>query len=98
MSKSPTIGWASYLLAIGVGFSLSFALISIWNPLVDIRSANLVFEDKQGVSEEIDQQIIITLTLSETSNLEIVSIIKELVPEYISKNSKFEILDTLKNN
>lgn len=35
---------------------------------------------------------------SETSNLEIVSIIKELVPEYISKNSKFEVLDTLKNN
>ena len=35
---------------------------------------------------------------SETSNLEIVSIIKQLVPEYISKNSKFEVLDTLKNN
>jgi FlaA1/EpsC-like NDP-sugar epimerase len=33
---------------------------------------------------------------TETSNLEIVSIIKELVPEYISKNSKFEVLDTLK--
>jgi FlaA1/EpsC-like NDP-sugar epimerase len=35
---------------------------------------------------------------TETSNLEIVSIIKDLVPEYISKNSKFEVLDSLKNN
>jgi len=35
---------------------------------------------------------------TETSNLEIVATIKDLVPEYISKNSKFEVLDTLKNN
>jgi len=35
---------------------------------------------------------------SETTNLEIVSTIKKLVPEYISKNSKYESLDTLKNN
>jgi len=34
----------------------------------------------------------------ETSNLEIVSIIKNLVPEYVSKNSKYEILDSVKNN
>lgn len=35
---------------------------------------------------------------TETSNLEIVAIIKDLVPEYVSQNSKFEVLDTLKNN
>ena len=34
---------------------------------------------------------------NETSNLEIVSIIKDLVPEYISKNSKFEVLDSVRN-
>jgi len=49
--------------------------------------------------EKIKSSIINLCKIStETSNLEIVSIIKELVPEYISKNSKFEVLDTLKNN
>ena len=49
--------------------------------------------------EEIESSIINLCKIStETSNLEIVSIIKDLVPEYISKNSKFEILDSLKNN
>jgi FlaA1/EpsC-like NDP-sugar epimerase len=47
--------------------------------------------------EKIEANIINLCKIStETSNLEIVSIIKELVPEYISKNSKFEILDSLK--
>jgi FlaA1/EpsC-like NDP-sugar epimerase len=49
--------------------------------------------------EKIESSIMHLCKISpETSNLEIVSIIKDLVPEYISKNSKFEILDTLKNN
>ncbi|MEZ4796619.1 MAG: nucleoside-diphosphate sugar epimerase/dehydratase [Flavobacteriaceae bacterium] len=49
--------------------------------------------------EKIQSTILNLCKISiETSNLEIVSIIKDLVPEYISKNSKFEILDTLKNN
>lgn len=33
---------------------------------------------------------------SNTQNLEIVSLIKEIVPEFISNNSKFEVLDTTK--
>ena len=49
--------------------------------------------------EKTESSIIYLCKIStETSNLEIVSIIKDLVPEYISKNSKFEILDSLKNN
>ncbi|MCB0463793.1 MAG: nucleoside-diphosphate sugar epimerase/dehydratase [Flavobacteriaceae bacterium] len=49
--------------------------------------------------EKTESSIINLCKIStETSNLEIVSIIKDLVPEYISKNSKFEILDSLKNN
>lgn len=49
--------------------------------------------------KKIESNIINLCKIStETSNLEIVSIIKGLVPEYISKNSKYEILDTLKNN
>ena len=46
---------------------------------------------------KIESSIINLCKIStETSNLEIVSIIKDLVPEYISKNSKFEILDSIK--
>jgi hypothetical protein len=49
--------------------------------------------------EKTESSIINLCKIStETSNLEIVSIIKDLLPEYISKNSKFEILDSLKNN
>lgn len=46
---------------------------------------------------KIESSIINLCKIStETSNLEIVSIIKDLVPEYVSKNSKFEILDSIK--
>jgi FlaA1/EpsC-like NDP-sugar epimerase len=74
--------------------------------LADGESTINTYNDKIMVAktkpfniEEIESKIINLCKIStETSNLEIVAIIKELVPEYISKNSKFEILDTLKNN
>lgn len=57
----------------------------------------MIARTKPFNTEEIKSTIINLCEIStETSNLEIVSIIKELVPEYVSKNSKYEILDTLK--
>ncbi len=47
--------------------------------------------------EEIETKIIMLCNInSKIQTLEIVSLIKEIIPEYISNNSKFEVLDSKK--
>ncbi len=49
--------------------------------------------------EKIETQIINLCQIkSNTQNLEIVSKIKDIIPEYISNNSKYEVLDNPKSN
>jgi hypothetical protein len=44
--------------------------------------------------DDIEQKInVLCNKNSKMHNLEIVSLIKEIIPEYISNNSKFEVLD-----
>jgi len=44
--------------------------------------------------EVIESKIINLTTLSSTTqNLKVVSLMKEIVPEYLSNNSKFQVLD-----
>ena len=49
--------------------------------------------DADVVSEKIDN---LCLVNSKVQNLEVVSLIKHILPEYISNNSKFEVLDSKK--
>jgi FlaA1/EpsC-like NDP-sugar epimerase len=49
--------------------------------------------DADVVSEKIDN---LCLVYSKVQNLEVVSLIKHILPEYISNNSKFEVLDSKK--
>ncbi|MCB0383712.1 MAG: polysaccharide biosynthesis protein, partial [Psychroserpens sp.] len=49
--------------------------------------------DVEDISEKIANLCMVN---SKVQNLEVVSLIKQILPEYISNNSKFEVLDSKK--
>ena len=58
----------------------------------------MIAKTKPLENKKIELQIIDLCSVnSRTQNLEIVSTIKEIIPEYISNNSKYEVLDDNKN-
>lgn len=58
----------------------------------------MIAKTKPLENKKIELQIIDLCSVnSRTQNLEIVSSIKEIIPEYISNNSKYEVLDDNKN-
>ena len=58
----------------------------------------MIAKTKPINAEEIVAKINTLCSISsKMQSLEIVSIIKELIPEYVSNNSKYEVLDTSKN-
>jgi FlaA1/EpsC-like NDP-sugar epimerase len=58
-----------------------------------IMIAKTIKIDADDVSEKISN---LCLVNSKVQNLEVVSLIKHILPEYISNNSKFEVLDSKK--
>ena len=54
----------------------------------------MIAKSKQLDIETVESKIITLSSVSATSqNLKIVSLMKDIVPEYVSNNSKFEVLD-----
>ena len=58
-----------------------------------IMIAKTIVIDANEISEKIDNLCVVN---SKVQNLEVVSLIKHILPEYISNNSKFEVLDSKK--
>ncbi|WP_033958615.1 polysaccharide biosynthesis protein [Psychroserpens jangbogonensis] len=58
-----------------------------------IMIAKTIVIDANEISEKIDNLCVVN---SRVQNLEVVSLIKHILPEYISNNSKFEVLDSKK--
>ncbi|MFK7782898.1 polysaccharide biosynthesis protein [Psychroserpens sp.] len=57
----------------------------------------MIAKTKQIDADDISQKIAnLCLVNSKVQNLEVVSLIKHILPEYISNNSKFEVLDSKK--
>lgn len=57
----------------------------------------MIAKTKPIIADEVASKIDTLCTItSKMQNLEIVSIIKDLIPEYVSNNSKYEVLDTSK--
>lgn len=57
----------------------------------------MIAKTKPIIADEVVAKIDTLCTItSKMQNLEIVSIIKDLIPEYVSNNSKYEVLDTTK--
>jgi FlaA1/EpsC-like NDP-sugar epimerase len=57
----------------------------------------LIAKSKYINRDNVEKKInLLSKVDSRVQNLEIVSLIKNIVPEYISNNSKFEVLDTKK--
>jgi FlaA1/EpsC-like NDP-sugar epimerase len=69
--------------------------------LADGENTKSTYHDKIMIAKSkplninaIETKIVTLTTLSATTqNLKIVSLMKEIVPEYVSNNSKFEVLD-----
>ena len=55
---------------------------------------------KENVDEDVSNLIedLIHLALNSFDQMEIVSLMKKIVPEYVSNNSKFQILDNNDKN
>lgn len=59
----------------------------------------MIAKTKPFVIQDIETKILNLCKVSSTTqNLEIVALIKAILPEYISNNSKFEVLDTTKKS